>query len=152
MVDGVASFRSIKRDHRDPTVTFDANCHCGAPVDALDVVAWTDSVVAARSMAVSMSNTPSGSQATRPNDPALDPVRVKRARIAKWTLLANRVGYLFVALAMALFFMAFLFGFTSVMATLVIMSLVIGCVLLAPSIILGYAVKAADRDDRERGL
>ena len=30
------------------------------------------------------------------------------------------------------------------------MSLVIGCVLLAPSIILGYAVKAADRDDRER--
>ena len=65
---------------------------------------------------------------------------------------ANRVGYLFVALAMALFFMAFLFGFTSVMATLVIMSLVIGCVLLAPSIILGYAVKAADRDDRERGL
>ena len=100
----------------------------------------------------SMSNTPSGSQATSPNDPALDPVRVKRARIAKWTLLANRVGYLFVALAMALFFMAFLFGFTSVMATLVIMSLVIGCVLLAPSIILGYAVKAADRDDRERGL
>ena len=48
--------------------------------------------------------------------------------------------------------MAFAFGFTSVMATLVIVSLVIGCVLLAPSIILGYAVKAADRDDRERGF
>jgi hypothetical protein len=103
-----------------------------------------------------MSNTPSGSEATNPttsqNDLALDPVRVKRAKIAKWTLLANRVGYLFVALAMALFFMAFLFGFTAVMATLVIVALVIGCVLLAPSIILGYAVKAADRDDRERGF
>ncbi|WP_395155797.1 hypothetical protein [Ilumatobacter sp.] len=99
-----------------------------------------------------MSNTEPESQAATPFAPSTDPVRVKRAKIAKWTLLANRVGYLFVALAMALFFMAFAFGFTSVMATLVIISLVIGCVLLAPSIILGYAVKAADRDDRERGL
>jgi hypothetical protein len=38
------------------------------------------------------------------------------------------------------------------MATLVTISFVIGCVLLAPSIILGYAVKAAERDDRERGF
>ena len=99
-----------------------------------------------------MSKTDPESQAAVPIDPSTDPVRIKRAKIAKWTLLANRFGYLFVALAMALFFMAFAFGFTSVMATLVIISLVIGCVLLAPSIILGYAVKAADRDDRERGL
>ena len=81
-----------------------------------------------------------------------DPVRVKRAKIAKWTLLANRVGYLFVALAMALFVIAFALGFNSTMATLVIITFVIGCVLLAPSIVIGYAVKAAERDDRERGL
>ena len=91
-----------------------------------------------------MSNTDSPTEA--------DPVRVRRAQIAKWTLLANRVGYLFVALAMALFFMAFVLGFSSVMATLVIISLVIGCILLAPTIVLGYAVKAAERDDRERGF
>jgi Na+/proline symporter len=83
---------------------------------------------------------------------SIDPVRVKRAKVAKWTLLANRVGYLFVALAMALFVMAFVLEFNSVMATLVIISFVIGCVLLAPSIVLGYAVKAAEREDRERGL
>ncbi len=83
---------------------------------------------------------------------ASDPVRVKRAKIAKWTLLANRVGYLFVALAMALFFMAFVLGFNSTMATLVIIAFIIGCVLLAPSIIVGYAVKAAEREDRENGL
>ena len=83
---------------------------------------------------------------------AIDPVLARRAVIKKWTLLANRVGYLFVALAMALFFIAFAVGFSSVMATLVIIAFVIGCVLLAPSIIVGYAVKAADRDDRERGL
>lgn len=99
-----------------------------------------------------MSNTPSGPETTRAADAALDPVRVRRAKIAKWTLLANRIGYLFVALAMALFFMAFLFGFTAVMATLVIIAFVIGCILLAPSIVLGYGIKAADRDDRERGL
>ena len=85
-------------------------------------------------------------EATAPHDP----VRAKRAQVAKWTLLANRVGYLFVALAMALFVMAFVLGFNSVMATLVIIAFIIGCTLLAPSIILGYAVKAAERDDRER--
>lgn len=82
----------------------------------------------------------------------VDPVRVRRAQVAKWTLLANRVGYLFVALAMALFVIAFAVGFNAVMANLVIISFVIGCVLLAPSIIVGYAVKAAERDDRERGF
>ena len=92
-----------------------------------------------------------------PHDPSPgprghDPVREQRARIARWTLLANRVGYLFVALAMALFVIAFALGFSAVLATLVIVALVIGCILLAPSIILGYAVKAAERDDRERGF
>ena len=81
-----------------------------------------------------------------------DPVRARRAQVAKWTLLANRVGYLFVALALALFFIALAVGFSSTMAGLTITSLVIGCVLLAPSIVLGYAVKAAEREDRERGL
>lgn len=91
-----------------------------------------------------MSNTP-------PAPEAVDPVRARRATIAKWTLLANRVGYLFVALAIALFVIAFVFGFSPTMATLVTITFVIGCVLLAPSIILGYAVKAAEREDREQG-
>lgn len=81
-----------------------------------------------------------------------DPVRERRVMLAKWTLLANRLGYLFVALSMALFVMAFVLGFNSTMATLVIISFIIGCVLLAPSIILGYALKAAEREDRENGL
>jgi len=85
-------------------------------------------------------------------DPSTDPVRARRATIAKWTLIANRVGYLFVALAMALFFMAFVFDFNATMATLIIVAFIIGCALLAPSIILGYAVKAAERDDVEHGL
>jgi hypothetical protein len=31
-------------------------------------------------------------------------------------------------------------------------SLIIGSILLAPSIVLGYAVKAAEREDRENGI
>ena len=85
-------------------------------------------------------------------EPIVDPVRARRAQVAKWTLLANRVGYLVLALAMTLFVLAFLFGFTGTMAALIIGSLVVSFVLLAPSIVLGYAVKAAERDDVERGL
>jgi hypothetical protein len=89
---------------------------------------------------------------SKPPPASADPVRARRVQIAKWTLLANRVGYLFVAVSMALFVIAFAVGFSPTMATLVIVTLVIGCVLLAPSIIVGYAVKAAERDDRERGF
>lgn len=81
-----------------------------------------------------------------------DPVRARREQVARWTLLANRIGYLFLALSVALFVIAFAVGFTPAMATLVIVPLVISFVLLAPSIVLGYAVKAAEREDRERGV
>lgn len=81
-----------------------------------------------------------------------DPVRARRAQVAKWTLLANRVGYLFVAVAIATFVIGFAVGFSSAVATITIVTLVFGFTLLAPSIVLGYAVKAAEREDRERGL
>jgi hypothetical protein len=76
----------------------------------------------------------------------------RRRQVERWTLLANRVGYLLLALAIALFVIAFAIGFSPAMATLVIVSLVLSFLLLAPSIVLGYAVKAADREDAERGL
>lgn len=88
----------------------------------------------------------------RSTTPADDPVRARREQVARWTLLANRIGYLFLALAMALFVVGFAVGFTPAMATLVIVPLIVSFVLLAPSIVLGYAVKAAEREDRERGV
>lgn len=82
----------------------------------------------------------------------VDPVRARRRKIAKYTLLANRVGYLFYALAIATFIIGFAISFNATVSAVVIGSLVIGSVLLAPAIVLGYAVKAAEREDRERGL
>jgi hypothetical protein len=86
-----------------------------------------------------------------PHDNA-DPVVRRRRQIERWTLLANRIGYLVLALSMALFVIAFAVGFSNTMATFVIVSLIVSFVLLAPSIVLGYAVKAADRDDAEHGI
>jgi hypothetical protein len=86
-----------------------------------------------------------------PNRPP-DPVRQRRAQIAKWTLLANRLGYLCFAVALAVFFIGFAIGFNGTVSAIVITAMVVGSILLAPAIVLGYAVKAAERDDRERGL
>lgn len=81
-----------------------------------------------------------------------DPIRQRRRNVARWTLLANRVGYLTLALSLVLFVMAFAFDFSATMATLIVASLLVSFALLAPSIVLGYAVKAAERDDVERGF
>jgi membrane-bound ClpP family serine protease len=83
---------------------------------------------------------------------AVDPVRARRLVVAKWTKLANRVGYLLFLIAMVTFVLGFFFGFSGVVATIVTVSMVIGSILLAPALVLGYAVKAAERDDRERGF
>jgi hypothetical protein len=56
------------------------------------------------------------------------------------------------AVAVALFFVALAVGFNAGMATVIVAFLVVACLLLAPSIVLGYAVKAAERDDREHGF
>lgn len=82
----------------------------------------------------------------------VDPVRARRQRVAHWTRLANRVGYLCFAVAVVTFIVGFVVSFNTLVASIVIASLVIGSVLLAPAIVLGYAVKAAEREDRERGL
>ncbi len=87
-----------------------------------------------------------------PPTPKTDPVRARRAQVAKYTLLANRIGYLFFALAIATFVIGFAVSFNGLVSTIVIGSVIVGSILLAPAIVLGYAVKAAEREDRERGL
>jgi hypothetical protein len=81
-----------------------------------------------------------------------DPIRARRAKVAHLNLLANRIGYLLWAVAMSCFVMAFVLGFKGPLVTIVAICIIAGSVLLAPSIIIGYAVKAAERDDNERGF
>ena len=86
------------------------------------------------------------------NNPQHDPVRARRERVAHLNLLANRIGYLFFALAISCFVMAWVIGFKGPLVTIVVVSIVIGSVLLAPSIVIGHAVKAAEREDIENGI
>ena len=83
-------------------------------------------------------------KSTAPND---DPVRRRRKLIATWTQRANRTGYLFYLIAIFLFVVAFTTDFSDTFAALITVSLVVGYILLAPAIVLGYAVKAAEKED-----
>lgn len=81
-----------------------------------------------------------------------DPVRARRHRIAMYTKLANRLGYLCWGVAVVTFTVGFIGSFNDTVSTIVITSMIVGSVLLAPAIILGYAIKAAEREDLERGV
>ncbi len=81
-----------------------------------------------------------------------DPVRARRHKIAKYTKLANRLGYLCWGIALGTFLIGFIGSFNETVSTIVVTGLIAGSVLLAPAIILGYAIKAAEREDRERGV
>ncbi|MGI8662493.1 MAG: hypothetical protein ACR2LQ_04670 [Acidimicrobiales bacterium] len=80
-----------------------------------------------------------------------DPIRERRARIAKLVEIGSRLGYGLFALAIVLFFLGLLTSF-SALVTPIVACMIVGSLVLAPAIVFGYAVKAAERDDRERGL
>ena len=82
---------------------------------------------------------------------AVDPVRERRARIAKLVELGQRVGYGLFGLASVGFIVGAASGFDGAAVTVVVASLLVGSVILAPAIVFGYAVKAAEREDRELG-
>jgi membrane-bound ClpP family serine protease len=85
-------------------------------------------------------------------DPPVDPVRERRARIARWVALGQRVGYGLFLAAIVLFVVGFAAGFDGWVGPTTIGCLVVGSLVLAPAIVFGYAVKAAEREDRARGL
>ena len=81
-----------------------------------------------------------------------DPVRARRAQIARLVQAGQRVGYSLFGLAIVLFVVGFVGDFGGGIATGIAVCLGVGSVVLAPAIIFGYAVRAAEREDRERGM
>ena len=80
-----------------------------------------------------------------------DPVLARRARIARLTELGQRIGYALFGLAIVLFVVGFVIGYSDVLVTVIVAGLGVGSAVLAPAIVFGYAVKAAEREDRELG-
>lgn len=86
---------------------------------------------------------------TPPADDPTDPVLASRARIARITALGQRIGYALFGLALVAFFVGLVVGWSGGVSTVIIACLVAGSAVLAPAIVFSYAVKAADRADRE---
>jgi hypothetical protein len=78
-----------------------------------------------------------------------DPVLASRARIARWVTHGLRAGYGLFAVACVLFFTALLVGFGQLITSAITICLLLGSAILAPSIVFNYAVKAANRADRD---
>jgi hypothetical protein len=83
---------------------------------------------------------------------ATDPVREQRARLARLASRGKRLGFLLFLAAGVVLAVGLATEFTAGIATTVTAGLVGGSIVLAPSIILGYATRAAERQDRERGV
>lgn len=79
-----------------------------------------------------------------------DPVLVRRAQMARLAHLGQRVGYALLGLAVVAFFVGLLTSLDT-WGTVVVVCLGLTTVTLAPAIVLGYAVRAAAREDAEQG-
>jgi hypothetical protein len=78
-------------------------------------------------------------------------VLVRRARIGRTVAAGKRVGYSLWLVAIVVFVLGAATSFRPVMVSVVIGCLAVGSALLAPSIVISYGVRAADREDREAG-
>jgi len=73
-------------------------------------------------------------------------VLVRRARIARLAALGQRIGYALYGVAMVVFIVGYVTEYSNVLVTLIIVCLVVGSAVLAPAIVAGYGVKAAERE------
>lgn len=81
-----------------------------------------------------------------------DPVRARRAVMGRLARLGKRLGYAFLGVALAAFMFGAFGDLTPGIVTVVVAALAVGSVLLLPAIVIGYGVRAAEREDRERGV
>jgi NADH:ubiquinone oxidoreductase subunit 6 (subunit J) len=89
-----------------------------------------------------------------PSDPTApgDPVVVRRAEIARWVGMAKRVGYGLLLLAIVAFAVAAIAGFPSGIVTVTVVALIAACVVLPVPIVMGYGLRAAEREDRDEQI
>ncbi|MGZ4677892.1 MAG: hypothetical protein ACXVJ7_08480 [Acidimicrobiia bacterium] len=80
-----------------------------------------------------------------------DPVVERRARIARRVQTAKRVGYTALLVAIVAFGIAIATSFSGAAVTVTVVGLAIAFVVLPLPIVLGYGVRAAEREERGGG-
>lgn len=81
---------------------------------------------------------------------SLDPIVARRARIRRFVRMAQRVGYGAMALAVVIFVVGATTGFPSWSVVVTVTSLVVSICVLPVPIVLGYGLRAAEREDAAR--
>jgi hypothetical protein len=81
-------------------------------------------------------------------DDADDPILRQRARALRLATAGQRLGYVLLAGALAVFVVGLAVGLNDATTTIIVACLAIAAIVLGPSIILGYAAKAAEREER----
>jgi ABC-type tungstate transport system substrate-binding protein len=79
-----------------------------------------------------------------------DPILARRARVARLAAIGKRIGYTALLVAIVTFFIGIVAGFPQWTVGFTIGGLIVACVVLPLPIVLGYGVRAAEREDRER--
>ena len=77
-----------------------------------------------------------------------DPVLRRRAKLSRMAAGGQRVGYALIVIAVVAFFAGALTGFPTASIVIVVGALVVTTLVLLPAIILGYAVRAAEKEER----
>jgi hypothetical protein len=76
-----------------------------------------------------------------------DPVAERRARIARWVKIGKRCGYGSLVVAIAAFATAYATRITPTLTIVATIGLVASWFTLLPAIVVGYAVRKAERED-----
>lgn len=85
------------------------------------------------------------------DDAVTDLVLERRIRIARMVRLGKRIGYGLFLVAIVAFFIGFATSYSDGLVSLIGAALIIGSLVLAPAIVMGYAVRSAHREDHELG-
>ena len=78
-----------------------------------------------------------------------DPVVARRARIARFVRYGQRAGYAALLVAVVSFVVAAATDFPAVAVDISVAALIAAIVILPVPIVLGYGVRAAEREERE---
>ncbi len=82
----------------------------------------------------------------------IDPVLEKREAIRSKVILFKRIGYTLMAISIVAFFICLVTEWPAWLTMISMVSFATSCVILPLPIIFGYAIKAAEKEDRKMGL
>jgi hypothetical protein len=77
-----------------------------------------------------------------------DPILRRRSQALRLANAGQRLGYALLALALVVFVFGIAVGLTDTVTAIIVVCMAVAAIVLGPSIILGYAAKAAEREER----